>query len=41
MQGLCAERQAPVFLSNHEQILLLLFEIMVSQVCKPSGTLHR
>ena len=27
-----------VFLSNNEQIFLLLFEIMISQVCKPFGT---
>ena len=29
-----------VFLSNNEQIFLLLFEIMISQVCKPFGTLQ-
>ena len=29
-----------VFLSNNEQIFLLLSEIMISQVCKPFGTLQ-
>ena len=29
-----------VFLSNIERIFLLLFEIMISQVCKPFGTLQ-
>ena len=29
-----------VFLSNNGQIFLLLFEIMISQVCKLFGTLQ-
>ena len=30
-----------VFLSDNEQIFILLFEIMICQVCWPSGTLQR